>query len=98
MRIEPLTTMSSIILLEKPETMFPTIKIPMHRQSMAFRPNMSENRPYNGWHTIEVSKLTVGMKYATEPEVVASVESTERLHLRLWLTGIESGRNSRNGS
>lgn len=60
--------MSSVIFLEKPEAMLPTTKILMQVHSIAFLPKISENRPYNGWKTVDTRKFTAGTKYATEPK------------------------------
>ena len=64
---KPRKTMSSVILLEKPEATLPIMKTAMAKHSAAFLPNMSLKRPYNGWKLVEVSRLAEGTQDDTDP-------------------------------
>lgn len=59
--------MTSLIFLENPAARFPSMKTPMARHNAAFLPKISENRPYNGWNAVEVSRYVDGMNEDTDP-------------------------------
>ncbi len=68
-------TISMIMLCDTADRIDPTKKSDRLPSRIVFRPKMSDNRPYSGWHAVEVSRYAV----PTHEEISAALNTRPRV-------------------